>query len=260
MFIAADGPRPNHPKDTERCQTTREIINQIDWECEIKTLFHETNLGCGLAPATAITWFFKHVEEGIILEDDCLPNTSFFNYCENLIEKYRCNEKIKMICGTSYQPKPLNSNTYYFSKYPHVWGWATWRRAWNEYNFNLKQESDEVRGSVVNKTFSNRRDRKLWNDNMKMIINGLDAWDYQFMYWMWKNDGLCVIPWKNLISNLGFGDQATHTHDNNSNQSEMQQFEINGIKHPKIISLDKEADKWERDNILLNSDYEYFYN
>ncbi|RZK60373.1 MAG: nucleotide-diphospho-sugar transferase [Pedobacter sp.] len=260
LFFAADGPRHNHPEDADLCKATREIIKQVDWECDVKTLLNEHNLGCGLAPATAISWFFKHVEAGIILEDDCIPNASFFDYCENLIEKYRYTEKIKMICGTSYQATALESHTYYFSQYPHVWGWATWRRAWEEFSFDLQQESEEVIAKVINKTFRNRRDRELWIRNIKMIVDGLDAWDYQFMYWMWKNDGLCIVPWRNLISNIGFGDQATHTHDVNSDQSAMEQFEISEIKHPEVIKINKRADRWERNNIILSRDYQYFFN
>lgn len=260
FFIAADGPRVNHEEDITLCKATRVIINQIDWECEIKTLFSEINLGCGLAPATAITWFFEHVEYGIILEDDCVPNTSFFSYCTDLLEKYKSTQEIKMISGTSFQKKPLETDTYYFSKYPHVWGWATWRRVWKEYNFDLKQESEEERKLVIHKTFKNNQEQKMWFDNMNMIINGLDAWDYQFMYWMWKNDGICITPWKNLISNIGFGSQATHTQNANSNQSAMQQFDIEEIKHPTVIGVNRKADDLERYSILLEPQYKYVYN
>ncbi|MET4083628.1 hypothetical protein ABIB40_003600 [Pedobacter sp. UYP30] len=260
FFIAADGPRNNHEQDIKLCKATRAIIDQIDWECEIKTLFSEVNLGCGLAPATAITWFFEHVEEGIILEDDCVPNISFFTFCADLLARYKKNENIKMISGTSFQPTSLEKDTYYFSKYPHVWGWATWRRAWTEYNFDLKQECEQERETVIGKTFKNKREQKMWRNNMNMIISGLDAWDYQFMYWMWKNEGICITPWRNLISNIGFGSQATHTHNTNSSQSAMEQFEIGEIKHPKVIGINKKADQYERYTILLEPQYQHFYN
>ena len=260
LFISADGPRENNQHDVELCKTTRNIVSKIDWECEVKTLFSDKNMGCGLAPATGMTWFFEQVEEGIILEDDCIPNSSFFDYCETLLNKYRDNTNIMMVCGTSYQPKPLNNDTYYFSKYPHVWGWATWKRAWKNYSFKLDGETNETRRDVIERTFTNNRERKFWENNMRMIINGLDAWDYQFMYWMWKNNGTCIVPWQNMISNIGFGAHATHTHDSNSNQSQMVQHQLSIIKHPQHIKVNTKADDYERGHILIGTEYKYYLN
>ncbi|WP_184544970.1 nucleotide-diphospho-sugar transferase [Mucilaginibacter sp. FT3.2] len=260
LFIAADGPRDNKPDDVEQGDRCRQIVSRVDWDCEIQTLYQSKNLGCGLAPATAITWFFTQVMEGIILEDDCIPNGSFFEFCENLLATHRHNINVMMICGTSYQPQPLNNDTYYFSQYPHVWGWATWRRAWTKYNFKLDNETNTVRANVIRNTFFNSRERRLWEGNMKMIINGLDAWDYQWMYWMWKNNGLCAVPWKNMISNIGFGPHATHTFNISSNQNQMEQHTIEAIHHPKQIAINKKADSYERYHILIGSNGSYYAN
>lgn len=260
LYIASDGPRENKPSDIDLNNECKQIVSNIDWDCEVKTLFQTKNLGCGLAPATAITWFFNQVDEGIILEDDCLPNDSFFKFCENLLSCYRGNLDIMMICGTSYQPKPLNTSTYYFSKYPHAWGWATWKRAWADYNFKLDGESDHTRTAVINKTFSSRNERTLWKNNLKMILDGLDAWDYQLMYWMWKNNRVCIVPWRNMIANIGFGPDATHTYDASSIQSEMTQYEIETIKHPQSIVIHKKADNYERKNILVNPIANHYFN
>lgn len=253
LFIAADGPRLSNKHDVQLCDETRKIVSNIDWECNVQTLFHEKNLGCGLAPATAISWFFTQVDEGIILEDDCIPNQSFFGYCKNLLQKYKYNDEVMMICGTSYQPKPLDNNSYYFSKYPHVWGWATWKSAWEKYNFYLLNESRAQQATVINKTFHIKREQALWKNNMLMIENGLDAWDFQWMYWMWKNDGLCIIPWKNMISNIGFGDFATHTFDQHSIQADMENHGIDIIYHPKKIENHIKADNYERKTFLIDS-------
>jgi hypothetical protein len=258
LYVGADGPRPNYPNDALLCAETRNIVSIIDWDCQVKTLFNKRNLGCGLSPANAISWFFEHVEEGIILEDDCLPNSSFFKYCESLLGYYRNNEKVMMICGTSYQPKALNIDTYYFSKYPHIWGWATWKRAWAKYKFSFDTESNQAISSVIKKEFKHNRERYLWNENMQLIKNGLDAWDYQLMYWMWKNDGLCIVPWRNTIANIGFGLHATHTIDADSSQSKMTQYEVSNIIHPKKVINDKKADKYERYHILIDSDFKYY--
>ena len=258
LFIAADGPRKNKPDDVVLSNKCKQIVSKIDWDCQVETLYQVNNLGCGFAPATAITWFFSKVEEGIILEDDCIPNDSFFKFCESLLIEHRNNINVMMICGTSYQPKPLNNDTYYFSKYPHAWGWATWKRAWANYNFKLDNESEETRALVIKNTFTNNRERSMWVGNIKMIINGLDAWDYQWMYWIWKNNGLCAVPWRNMISNIGFGVNATHTFDSNSNQSRMVQHKIEGIHHPKHIAVNTKADQYERHAILIGSNTAYY--
>jgi hypothetical protein len=260
LFIAADGPREHKPADIELGNQCKQIVSQIDWGCEVKTLYQSKNLGCGFAPATAITWFFSQVDEGIILEDDCIPNQSFFEFCENLLKKYHNDASVMMICGTSYQPKPLNADTYYFSRYPHAWGWATWKRAWANYNFKLDDETEAVRANVIQNTFANSRERRLWEGSLKMIINGLDAWDYQWMYWIWKNNGLCAVPWKNMVSNIGFGPHATHTFDSNSHQSQMEQHTIMAIHHPQKIIVNKQADNYERYNILIGSNLGYYAN
>lgn len=259
LFIAADGPRANSD-DKEKCEACKSIVAKIDWDCEVKTLYNLKNSGCGAGPAQAITWFFEHVEEGIILEDDCCPNNSFFKFCEESLRSYRDQKEIMMICGTSYQERPLDNFTYYYSRYGHVWGWATWKDRWKKYSYRLDGEDDETLRDVINRTFTHWRERKMWFYNMKIIINGLDAWDYQWMYCIWKNNGLTVIPWKNMISNIGFGKDATHTLDPASSQSKMKQFDFTEIIHPKKILLNKTADRLERYKILIGSDFKYFVN
>jgi hypothetical protein len=251
LYIAADGPRVRHPEDQALAAQCREIVSHVDWDCEVKTLFRSENLGCGAAPAGAITWFFDQVEEGIILEDDCLPNESFFRYCESLLERYRYDSRIMAICGTSYQSEPLDNHTYYFSRYVHVWGWASWKRAWASYSFNLAGEHEATREAVIRKTFTNGRERRMWVHNMQLIVNGLDAWDYQLMYWIWKNDGLAIVPWRNMVSNIGFGELATHTLNSSSAQANIARHDIIAVSHPLNVRLNKKADSYERYHILI---------
>ena len=140
IYIAADGPRIDHPDDTALCNKTRQICDSIDWDCEVKTLFREENLGCQLAVSNAIDWFFKHESEGIILEDDCLPSQSFFHFCAELLDFYRDDEEIMCISGNNFQQgRGDDEESYYFSRYPHCWGWATWRRAWNKYDHDMSR-------------------------------------------------------------------------------------------------------------------------
>lgn len=259
LFIAADGPRENNINDARFCVETRAVVSKIDWDCEVKTLFSDENMGCGKAVAAGITWFFEHVEAGIILEDDCMPNSSFFTYCEAMLNTFRDNQEVMMVCGTSYQPKPLNSDSYYFSRYPHVWGWATWKRAWAQYDLSLGAVSVEKRAAVINRVFANKRERRFWENNLDMIVNGLDTWDYQWMYWIWENNGVCIIPWRNMIANIGFGADSSHTHDENSGQSKMTQYEMLTIRHPKTIAVNQKADSYERHKILIGSAQKYYY-
>jgi len=151
LFVAADGPRRDKGADEEKCEATREIVKQIDWDCEVKTLFREENLGCGKAVSSAITWFFENVEEGIILEDDCLPNLDFFGYCEELLDRYRDNREVMFIGGDNFQKgKKWGDASYYFSAYNHVWGWATWKRTWDIYDFKLDSINENDIDSILN--------------------------------------------------------------------------------------------------------------
>lgn len=185
LFIAADGPRTNHPTDAKNCAETRSIATKIDWPCEAKTLFRDTNLGCGYAVSGALDWFFENVEEGIILEDDCVADLTFFPFCTELLARYRDNEKIMHISGDNFQyGRKRGSASYYFSEYPHIWGWATWRRSWKHNDFFCVPEPE-------------RRAN----------------WDAQWWQAVTKNKGLCILPNMNLVSNIGFGTDATHTRD-----------------------------------------------
>jgi hypothetical protein len=139
LYICADGPRPNVENDKIHCSAVRKIVSNIDWECEVKTLFRIENKGCGKGVSEAITWFFSNEEEGIILEDDCLPNDSFFYYCSDLLDKYRFDTRIMHIGANNFLDDTISvENDIYFSSISHIWGWATWKRAWDSYDFKLQ--------------------------------------------------------------------------------------------------------------------------
>ena len=214
LFVAADGPRENRP-DEEKCKATRDIIRHVDWDCEVKTLFQEKNLGCGPGPSTAINWFFQNVEQGIILEDDCLPHPDFFRFCEELLDYYRDNERIMEITGDNFQFGRKRGNaSYYFSKYTHNWGWATWRRAWRHYDYGLIDA-----------------------DLAKHV------WDIQWMKSVAKNNGLTIVPNVNLVSNIGFDPEATHTAHAARYASLPTGSLTFPLVHPKIIAPNKAADR-----------------
>lgn len=212
LFVAADGPRLDRPEDVEKCRLTREIIKNIDWPCEVKTLFQEQNLGCKVGATTGITWFFDNVEEGIILEDDCLPDQSFFRFCEEMLEKYRNEPKVVMISGYNIAGVYDSKFSYIFSKYGGLWGWATWKRSWKQYDITMNLWRSKKNQKIIKKAIG---DRNEWNYKQRLYeqtFNGQkDTWDYQWETYRLLHGQLSVLPTKNLIENLGFGADATHT-------------------------------------------------
>ncbi|PZR25095.1 MAG: nucleotide-diphospho-sugar transferase [Citrobacter freundii] len=246
FYIAADGPRTGHPDDPVQCREARAVIDQIDWPCELKLLLREQNLGCRIAVSDAISWFFQHEEEGIILEDDCLPDKSFFFFCDQLLERYRFDERIHAITGTNLQNgKTWGEGSYYFSRYTNIWGWASWRRVWNSYDRDLKKYNVEDVEPVLSQFY---RDRFLvddWVKNFAKLKSGeIDTWDHQLNFLTFFENALCITPNVNLISNIGFGAGATHTHQENNHHANLPTSECWNIIHPKIILPQPEADMY----------------
>jgi hypothetical protein len=255
LFIAADGPRLDRIDENEKCEKVRNyVITNIDWDCEVKTLIRDKNLGCKLAVSSAIDWFFSQVTEGIILEDDCLPGQSFFPYCRELLEHYRNNEKIFMISGNNFLLKPhAGRESYYFSRLTHVWGWACWRRTWTTYDISLKDYSEFIDNKIIEKIWSSQNVREYWLQCFNMVHeNKLDTWDYQWTYNIWKHDGVCITPRVNLVSNIAFGSEETHGSTKKSKTLdrpiEVMEFPL---IHPVSLSVDHTADDYENNNYFL---------
>lgn len=248
LFIAADGPREGNIADMQKCKEVREwVLHHIDWDCEVKTLFQEKNLGCGRNPAGAISWFFEQVEEGIILEDDCIPSISFFTFCEELLEKYRNNTRIFVIGGINHQPNnnQIGNCSYYFSSYGHIWGWATWRRAWKYFSYDLSIYDNRKILKNLKKRFKGKQQIQYWfSIYIKYKQNTpQDIWDYQWAVAQWENNAINIIPNVNLITNIGFGEDATHTKHPIATVMGKQSETLNKIKHPKgRIVIYKNAD------------------
>lgn len=212
LFVAADGARKQVVGEKEKCEQTRNIINTIDWDCEVKTLFRTENLGCKIAVSSAITWFFNQVEYGIVLEDDCLPDLTFFPYCEELLCKYENDPEVMLIGGNNFHKKQLPIlSSYYFSNYSHIWGWASWKRAWLNYNLDISDYREVFRDSYYNNFFKDVCEKKYWFKVFKNVANGkINTWDYQWTYAIWKNRGISVTPAVNLIKNIGLEGNSTH--------------------------------------------------
>jgi hypothetical protein len=249
LFIAADGPREGIIEDISKCEKTRKnVLKEIDWECEVSTLFRSENKGCGKGPAEAITWFFNNVAEGIILEDDCLPHLDFFPYCQQLLQKYR-NSKVSFIGGTNFQDDiKRGDGSYYFSAGHHAtWGWASWRSKWIRFDYYLENIDNNLMTKTIKFYFNNIVQRNYWISIFQEVRKNRyfeSCWDYQFYFSCWLNRELAIVPNSNLISNCGFNEQATHTFSIDSKFAENAVFSILPLIHPSKISQNKSADTY----------------
>jgi len=253
FYIASDGPRENRQGEAEKVEEVRGfLLKSIDWPCEIHTLFREKNLGCQIAVGEAITWFFETEEMGIILEDDCLPNISFWEYCSDLLKKYKDDQRIMAVSGNNFQKKIRSENSYYFSRYPHCWGWATWKRAWDHYDFWMSNWPEIDRGAWLEDIFyGESKAVGYWRDLFKGVFEGrINSWAYRWQYSCWLQNGLCILPNVNLVSNYGFGEDSTHTSKEDEQLSRLEKYDLElPLKHPPFIIRDAKSDQYTQSKI-----------
>jgi hypothetical protein len=242
LFVIADGPR--NASDIELCEQTRAVIYSIDWPCTILKLYATSNIGCRKSIPNGLNWVFEHVNTCIILEDDCIPKPSFFPYCEELLSRYKYEERIMTIGGhRSDGPNELGTESYYFSKYPSIWGWATWKEKWAKYDLSMSQWPELKNSKWLDDVLQTPKAVAYWSRMFDQMKNGLDTWDYALAYSCWLHKGLSIRSRVNMISNVGFGKDATHTH-----QTEIADIYANPVdiefplKYPTAISIDKELD------------------
>lgn len=238
LYIAADGPRSHKPMDAELCQEVRSFVTQVDWPCQVKTLFQEENLGCKKAVFHAISWFFDNEEEGIILEDDCVPSKSFFYFCQDNLSKYRLTPEIGIVCGSYYHfDKFTHSESVYFTVNPYIWGWATWRRVWKEFDVNMSNFSLQEARLMVQKNYITKSAQQYWLSSFRNTAEGkVDTWDYPFTWHLLSHNCLHVSPTKNLISNIGYGEDATHTREKVGSYFDMPRYDIEfPLTYPESI-------------------------
>ena len=243
LLVVADGGRDS--EEQEKCQQARAVIEKVDWDCEVLKNYSETNLGCKQRVSSGLDWVFSQVEEAIILEDDCVPHSSFFQYCQELLERYRDDNRIMHIGGNNFLCSRTNLEySYYFSSYPHCWGWATWSRAWQYYDINMKLwplVQDYYSLYEVFYTDEERLRRKnIWE---KTYQGKIDTWDYGWFFTIRSQNGMSILPRENLITNIGFGIEGTHTQGSNNRRANLP---ISGVQFPLIdppfAMRDSEAD------------------
>lgn len=215
LYIAADGPRAQKTGEAALCKETRAcVLEMINWECEIHTLFQDNNLGCAKAVGGAITWFFDHEEMGIILEDDCSPHQSFFTFCSSMLNYFKDDERVMHIAGFKDSDDGSQDVSYFFSYYPRIWGWATWRRAWNHYTLSPPKPTEAQKSMIIKTSFYGHRNAgERWFSDFARSYAKLSSWDYQWCLAIWMQHGLSVNSSVPLVKNIGFDGRGTHTTD-----------------------------------------------
>lgn len=256
LIVIADGARADKKGEAEACIAARAVTEKIDWPCRVVRHYADKNLGCRNRVSSGLDLVFKEFDRAIILEDDCVPEPSFFRFCDELLERYRDDERVMAISGDNfqfgnYQPE----HSYYFSRYPHVWGWATWRRAWRHYDVTMKDWPGLRDNGWLTKLFDDRKTVESWKEVFQSVYDEkIDTWDHQWTYACWQQNGLTVLPQVNLISNIGFGEDATHTRRSGLfSHMQIQPLDF-PLRHPAAIVRDLRADDYTQQN---NFDYSW---
>ena len=260
LLVIADGARQDMPGEAEKCAATRAIIDRVDWDCEVLKNYSEINLGCRKRVSSGLDWVFDNVEEAIILEDDCLPHPTFFHFCEELLERYRYDLRIASISGQNVQlGRRRTEYSYYFSCYNHIWGWATWKRAWQYFDVDMKSWPEIKKRCLLVDILLESQGVKFWTEKLQATYDGdIDTWDMQWTLACWLQSGLCILSNVNLISNIGFGVEGTNIKSKKGRffkryanmPTEAMKFPL---KHPPNIMRDLQADNFTQKTLYNKS-------
>jgi hypothetical protein len=253
LLVVGDGPRANRVGEADKVALTRGIIDRVDWDCEVLTNFSEINLGCKRRVSSGIDWVFGQVEEAIILEDDCLPEPTFFRYCQELLEHYRNDQRIGMITGGNFQlGNRRNNDSYYFSKYFHIWGWASWRDRWaNCYDVTMAKWPRVRDENWLTDIIGSTREASFWKKKFELVYRGeIDTWDYQWDFANWVEGRISIIPNVNMISNIGFNRDATHTTGDSEFANLPRNPMLFPLIHPVGIIKNLQADHFTESRVL----------
>lgn len=249
LLVVADGPRAGVAGEAAKCADARAVIEAVDWDCEVLTNFAEHNLGCKRRISSGLNWVFETVEEAIVLEDDCLPDDSFFPFCEELLARYRTDERVTMISGDNFQfNRRRTPYSYYFTRYVHIWGWASWRRAWRHYDVEMKLWPELRETNWLRETLGHEEAARYWQEIFELVYaNQINTWDYQWAFACWAQNGLSIVPESNLVANIGFSDAATHTQAGNvlNKLENLPTVEMPfPLAHPPYVMRHGEADRF----------------
>jgi len=248
VYVIADGPRSNNPDDITLCAKTREIVEKIDWDCEKFFNFSDNNLGCGVRISSGITWVFERESQAIILEDDCVPCNAFFWYCKEMLERYKDDTRIWAISGNQYNEEAVTTpHSYFFSKYVHIWGWATWKRCWQESDIKMEKYPLLLQQNLLTSLFGTKEEALYFDKIFEIYFNKgksekFDTWDFQFFFASVINSHICVVPTKNLVKNIGY--IGTHAEMKNRFHDRPVDENYKIISHPDFVLCDVNYDAY----------------
>ena len=255
LLVVADGPRADRPGEDQECAQVRAIIDRVDWDCEVLKNYADVNLGCRRRVSSGINWVFDTVEEAIIIEDDCLPHPTFFRFAEELLDRYRDDRRIMSISGQNVQfGRKRTDYSYYFSRYNHCWSWASWRRAWQHYDLDMKLWPEIRDGNFLADVLGDPQAVKVWTNIFQLCYEvKIDTWDFQWVFASFIQNGMNILANVNLASNIGYGTGGTHTGDSSSPYNNMLAETLTfPLKHPPFAIRDTQAD-----NFTQNTLYDY---
>jgi len=252
LLVVADGPRCDRVNDVEKCEATRSIIEGVDWECNVLKNYSDINLGCKLRVSSGLDWVFDNVESAIILEDDCLPDPTFFRFCSELLSRYADDQRIMVISGNNFQfGRRRTEDSYYFSAFNHCWGWATWRRAWQHYDIDMKLWSVVKNDGWLKDILHSKYAISYWEYIFQSVFDDLiNSWAYRWLFACWMQGGLTILPNINLVSNIGFNNEATHTKRVNRLANIPTESMNFPLLHPQFMIRDTQSDNLTQKNIF----------
>ena len=246
VFLIADGPKTASISDKIAVKEAMKAFREnLTWTCEVFENIAPANLGCGKRISSGLDWVFSHVDEAIILEDDCIPNYDFFGFCSEMLDAFKDNAHIGMISGSSFLPLGVDPDYDFFvSNYAHIWGWATWKSTWMHYDFGIKNWPNGKSEMFNRVAIRTRREKRYWQLAFDSVKSGaLDTWDYQLVHMLWSRNLKTIAPTKNLVSNTGFDKSATNTFFNR----ELSERATSGfnwpLRWPESLSVDPEKDE-----------------
>lgn len=254
LLVVADGPRATKAGEAERCRATRAIVDRVDWDCEVRRNFSETNLGCMGRVSSGLDWAFGLEESAIVLEDDCVPHPTFFGFCQELLDRYREDARVMAIAGDNFQfGRRRGSSSYYFSRYNHCWGWASWRRAWRHFDAGMREWPAMRDGGWLMDVLGSARAADYWRRIFDAVSeNRIDSWAYRWTFACWRESGLTCLPSVNLVSNIGFSGDATHTRGRDRYADMAVEAVETPLLHPPFVVRDSVADAYTQDTMFAS--------
>lgn len=254
LFVVADGPRADVIGEAQRCSEARAVATSVTWPCTVRTCFSPSNLGGPTRFSTGLAWVFDQTDRAVILEDDCMPDISFFRFCSELLDRFANQPRVGMISGDNFQfGRQRTTDSYYFSRYTHIWGWATWARAWRHFDLTMAQWPAYRRSGLMSDWIPTSRERAFWIEKFDRVHDKSSIhWDYAWTFACWSQGMLTVLPARNLVSNVGFGAAATNTHDASSRFARLEAMRLEfPLAHPQSMNPNRQADAFTARTLYL---------